>query len=465
MRLSALQFQDRKSLSERLRLSDRESLSRKAVNVAGWTIAQTGATYALRLASNLIMTRLLMPEAFGLLGMAVMVMVALALFTDIGIGPSVTREPDGDRPEFLRVAWTVKILRGLVISGGVLIVAAVLWKLGPAFAPPGTVYEDPRLAGLIALTALSPLLAGLESTSRDLAGRRMDFRIVTLTTIGCQAASILAMICFALFSPTVWALMAGMLTSNLLFCLATHLFFSGPSMRLAWNTEIAGRLWTFGKWIIVSSMFTFLGLNGDKLILGALLGASDFGLYVIALVWLEAGTSLIRILGDRIGFPAVSHVIRTRPHDLRRVFRKYQIFTDVLCVSAFLFLFLEGQRLIDLLYTDHYAPAGAYLQIMALAFLTLRFDTLNSLLLNLGDSRATALVAATRAVALCTLLPVANLLFGITGALVVSALVPGITVPYVLGRLRPDLGERMVQVQMFWLGVPVLAALGVLTFG
>ena len=280
---------------------------------------------------------------------------------------------------------------------------------------------------------------------------------VTVMSFGAQLLSILAMIAFAQVSATVWALMAGMLVGSVVKCVATHLIFPGPSMRPVWDREIADRLWHYGKWLIGSSAFTFVAQNADRFILGAILNATAFGIYVIARIWIDAGRQVIAILSGNIGFPSIGEVLRERPAEVPRLFRKFQTVIDAMCVLSFLALFLLGQRLIDLLYTDIYAAAGAHLQILALGLLVMRFDPLVGLIMNVGNSRASMVISAIRAGTLCVSLPLAQNAFGMTGALYAVVLSPLVAVPYILWCLRGTLG-RQLRIDAAWaVGIAVLA--------
>jgi O-antigen/teichoic acid export membrane protein len=439
-------------------LPGRDTLGGRLLKAGSWSMGQVMITHALRLGSNLIMTRLLMPEAFGLMAMVNTVLVGFALMTDIGIHRSIMREPDGDQDHFLRAAWTIKIGRGTLVATATLIAAAALGWLAPAYAPVGTVYADPQLPYLIALSALVPLTQGLESTTRELSLRRIHIQYSAMLDVGSQAAVILAMIAFASISPTVWALMAGTLVGPVVRVFATHLLFPGPRMALVRDPEINARLWRYGKWLMGSSFFTFIALNADKFILGSLLDASVFGFYAIAQVWISAGKMILARLGDQIGFPAISEMIRTRPKEVPRLFRKFQTIIDIVCGASFVGLFFGGQALIDLLYTDTYRTAGTYVAILSLSFLALRFNTLGGLIMGLGNSRSIMITSAVRAITLCITLPLAYQAFDMRGALLAVALNPLITAPYTLFLVTPVLGARQVSLDWLWLAATLAIA-------
>ncbi|WP_227271826.1 oligosaccharide flippase family protein [Roseobacter weihaiensis] len=434
-----------------------ESLGQRAKRGARWTVIGIALTSVIRLASNLIMTRLLVPEAFGMIALASTIMTAINLSTDMGIARSVTREPDGDTKLFLRMAWMVKMLRSALIAGAILALAALMWLLAPGLAPAGTIYAQPEMPGLIALIALAPICRGMGSANWELALRNIDRRSIVIWTVLPLMVSILAMIAFAQISPTVWALMFGMLTNFLVQSLATHLFFPGPRMKFVWDKEIGDRLWHFGKWIMGSSFLSFVSRNADKFVLGALLGSATFGLYVIAQIWVEAGRNLIKKIGDGIGYPVIAEVARTRPEDLVRLYRRFQYRIDALCLAACAAAVVGGPIIVDLLYTDTYQQAGHLLQLMAFSFLVLRFSTLSNLVLTAGNSRAMLTVSAILAVVSVTLMALGYRFYGLDGAVLGVVLAPLSPLPYLLYLVHPMLGTKEVRIEALWGGAILVA--------
>ena len=92
-----------------------EGLMARAFRSAAITVLGFGASQAIRLASNLILTRLLFPEAFGMMAIVGVFLIGLAMFSDVGVGPSIMGSARGDEPDFLDTAWTIQIARGLIL--------------------------------------------------------------------------------------------------------------------------------------------------------------------------------------------------------------------------------------------------------------------------------------------------------------------------------------------------------------
>ena len=99
-----------------------------------WSVGGFGLGHALRLASNLILTRLLFPEAFGLMALVTIFMIGLEMFTDLGIVTSIIQNKRGEEADFLNTAWTIKVIRGIVIFICIYLIAG----------PVAWFYEEPQ---------------------------------------------------------------------------------------------------------------------------------------------------------------------------------------------------------------------------------------------------------------------------------------------------------------------------------
>ncbi len=436
------------------------SLSQRASSAVGWNLLQLLGQNLLKLGSSLIVTRLLVPDAFALVSLVFILITAITLATDIGIRQSIVREEDGETTAFLRTAWVLKVVRGSGLGLLLLCAALCVWFTAPFWAPEGTVYADPRLPVLIALGAAAPFLIGLHSANRELAERRLCYRPLALLEVAGQIASILSMLLFALLSPTVWALMAGALMAPLVTTIGSHVALPGPRMRWQLDTAIAWRIWHFGKWLIGSSIFTFVGRNADKLIFGALLSITTMGLLTIAYTWIMAGQTVIQQLLTKVAYPVLSEIKRGSAQDLGRSLGRIQRWVDLLCVSGFLMAACLGPVLVKTLYTESYHLAGQFMALLGLGFLCLRFEVLSNLLLTLGDSRGMMWLWAQRAAFLVVALPLVYDAWGLAPALSLTALHSLISVPYVLFRLRGHVGRRVQVESVLWICAILLCGYG-----
>ena len=69
-----------------------------------WTVVGFSASQVLRFAANLALTRLLFPDAFGLMALVQVFVTGLVMFSDVGLGQSVMQNKRGDEDDFLNTA-------------------------------------------------------------------------------------------------------------------------------------------------------------------------------------------------------------------------------------------------------------------------------------------------------------------------------------------------------------------------
>ena len=87
----------------------------RSMRSAAFLVIGFGGQNVVRLGGNLILTRLLFPEAFGLMALVQIFLMGLQMFSDVGIQTSIVRDPRGEERAFRDAAWTLQIIRGLVL--------------------------------------------------------------------------------------------------------------------------------------------------------------------------------------------------------------------------------------------------------------------------------------------------------------------------------------------------------------
>lgn len=106
-------------------------MATSAIRSSGFTVLKFGEQNALRLTSNLVRTRLLFPEAFGIMAIVQVELTGAAMFSNFGIRGSIFQDARADDSDFLNTAWTLQIARGFVL----VLAAVVLTRQADALAP------------------------------------------------------------------------------------------------------------------------------------------------------------------------------------------------------------------------------------------------------------------------------------------------------------------------------------------
>jgi O-antigen/teichoic acid export membrane protein len=394
------------------------SLRQRIFRAGIWTLGGYAAGQALRLGSNLIMTRLLAPEMFGIMALANVVMVGLALFSDIGIHQSIVRSQAGRTPAFLNTAWTIQILRGVILWLVALSIAGAFYLLGHLrWFPADSTYANPALPGVVAALSFTALIGGFVSTRQATANRDLALGRVTLVELGSQIVALLSMILWAMIDRSIWALVAGTLIGSFAKTFLSHTVLPGEKNRFHLDRQIAREILGFGKWIVLSSVLGFLALNSDRLMLGGMIDAGTLGLYSIAIFIVGALQDVLARLGANIAFPAFSEVVRERPAALREVYYKFRLPLDAAALVAMGLLMSSGHLLISLLYDHRYQAAGPMVEILCIGLFEVRYWLAGQCFIALGKPKLMVPGIVIRLIVIFCFLPVAFSLWGLKGAL------------------------------------------------
>ncbi len=392
----------------------RKVLESTAVRATFWTVMDYGCSMALRVVNSLVLTRLLMPESFGLMTLVTTLVVGISLISDIGLGPSVIQNPRGDEPALLNTVWTLQVLRGLGIFAVSLILA---W-------PMELIYHEPRLLALIPALGLNILISSFNSTNLLSMSRHMGVRRVFLLDTATQIFTLMVTASCALVYRSVWALVIGAILSSifrLVFSFYRRLI---PGIRnsFCWDRESLHGLVHFGKWILMSTAFFFFASQADRLILGRLISFSLLGVYGIAYSVSDIPRAIIYAFSNRVGFPFIAKMVHLPITEFRKVFLQYRLRT-LLAGAVMLCLMVHlGGFLVTHMYDRRYHAAAWMVPVLALGLWhTMMYATTMPALLSLGKSQYQAIGNAAYCAAVVTAIPLAFHFYGMFGAVVAVA--------------------------------------------
>ncbi|HTF88639.1 MAG TPA: oligosaccharide flippase family protein [Planctomycetota bacterium] len=371
-----------------------------------WSLVGYGGSQVLRFGGNLLLTRLLVPEAFGAMALINALLVGLQLFSDIGIGPSIVQSPRGDQPAFLNTAWTMQTLRGFL-----------LWLVACALAHPVAVfYGDPRLAWILPVAGLTALLGGFNSTRIFSAYRHVDLARISVLELISQAAGLVAMVVLALLYHSIWSLVAGGIVGTLAKLILSHTSLPGIANRFCWDKSALDQMLRFGRWIFASTLLTFLVGQSDRLIFGALIPLGALGVYSVASMIAVMPSTALGRMASGVFFPIYSRV-HNAGGDLGPVFLRVR--RPLLILAGWMIAGLAGggAAAVRLLYDARYEQAGWILQWLALgSWFAILEGTNAAALLARGQSNWTAASSAGKLAGMVVLIPLGYHFGGFAGA-------------------------------------------------
>ena len=126
-------------------------LRARIVNAGMWTVTGHVVENLIRLGTSLVMTRLLVPGDFGLMAVALTIPASLAMLSDLGIHSNVIKKTGRLGTDFLRTAWTIQVVRGMLLWVLMLVVAGLFWlPQVRQLMPEGSLLLHPQLPYLLA---------------------------------------------------------------------------------------------------------------------------------------------------------------------------------------------------------------------------------------------------------------------------------------------------------------------------
>ena len=384
-------------------------LRSRLLRSSGWIAAGFVASQATRLGSNLILTRVLFPEAFGLMALITVFIVGLSMLSDIGVTPSIQQSARGDDPDFIDTAWTIKVIRGVILF-------LVCCLLGGAAA---WMYGDERLRLMLPVAGISLLISGFNPTRIDTASRHLNLGRVTVLELVAQVLSLVVIIGLALSMQSVWALVIGGVVASVIYLIVMDRFLEGPRNRFRWSRDAASELIHFGKWIFLSTLCGFALTQGDKAILGKYLSMEMLGIYNIG--YFIAGFP--QAMSAKIMIQIMIPMHRACPpieseENYTKVRKSRFVMTTAVFAMQFTLAF-SGVWIMAVLYDDRFLASGAVVVAVAcmnvphLIGMTYDFAALGQ-----GDSRGVFHLLLAKAVVQTIMFIVGLNYYGLAGAFI-----------------------------------------------
>jgi len=399
------------------------SVLSRALRGVLWIGAGYVASQALRLGANLLLTRILFPEAFGLMAMVTVFMVGLRMFSDIGIGPAISQSARGDDEDFLNTAWTIQVFRGFALW---LVTCGLAWPIS-AF------YGEPALLYLLPIAGLTLLISGFDPTRVETAHRHLSVALVTRLDLLSQVIGVVSMVALAFAMQSVMALVLGNIIGITAYLVLMHVYLPGPVNRFRWEPSAGRELTHFGKWIFASTIAGFFTSQGDRAILGKALTMGLLGIYNIGYFL----ASFPILLGQAVTGRVLIPIYREMPADggkaNQRKLRKMRFAITAAIMAIMLSMAFVGVPLVNLLYDARYAMAGAIVVAVCCAQIPMVIGmTYEQAALAAGNSRGFFMLSLVRASLQIGCLLTGTIMAGLSGALIGIAVAGVLTHPAIV---------------------------------
>lgn len=329
-----------------------------------WRFAERCGAQAVSFLVSIVLARLLAPEAYGTIALAMVFINILQVFVDSGMGTALIQKKDADDLDFSSVFY-FNLAACLVLYAGIFAAA-------PAIA---AFYDDAALTPVVRALSLTVVVSGVRNIQQSYVSRHLLFKRFFFSTIGSTLASAVVGIAMAYAGFGVWALV-GQSLSNVVT--GTIILWATvpwrPRRMFSWQ-RLKGLL-SFGWKLLVSSLLDTGYNNLRSLIIGKLYSSADLAYYnqgdkLPNLVITNINTSI-----DSVLLPTMANE-QDDPARVRSMTRRAIKTSTYVMAPLMMGLAACAEPLVRLMLTEKWLPCVPYLRIFCITYMFWPIHTAN----------------------------------------------------------------------------------------
>ncbi|KQT17869.1 capsule biosynthesis protein CapK [Chryseobacterium sp. Leaf404] len=316
------------------------SLKKQAISGMIWTYSQQFGSQLITFVVSLVLTRLILPEEFGLIGMiAIFMGIGTALF-DGGLTSSLIRSKDLNQDDYSTVFY--------FNFAGSVIMYLILFFIAPLIAK---FYHQPALIKLTRVYGITFILAAFGAVQNTILTSELKFKKQAMISLPAIIISSSVGLWMAYYDYGVWSLVGTALINALLTSL--FLWFSSSWYpTITFSKEKFRKHFHYGYKLTLSSVLDIIFTNIYQIVIGRFYSAAQVGYYTRANTLMMLPVGNVSAALNRVVFPLFAQV----QNDIPRFKKAYKqimqmvlfIITPVIVIMAFLaeplILFLFGQN-------------------------------------------------------------------------------------------------------------------------
>jgi len=265
--------------------------------------------HVLRLASVIVMARLLTPDDYGLVAMVTAITHFVAMFKDLGLSYVTIQRKDITHEQVNALFWI-----NVILSLALMVVCAAL---GPLLA---WFYNKPVLLWITVAMSVGYIFGGVSAQHQALLRRQMRFARLAAIEVTALAVGVAVGITAALSGAHYWALVLVSLSIGLVSAAGCWL---ACGWRPSWPSRTIDGLrsmLSFGGHLTAFDVMNYFSRNIDKVLVGRFYASATLGIYGKALTLMSMPLRALNAPMRAVAIPALS-----RLHDSPKMFRQFYL--------------------------------------------------------------------------------------------------------------------------------------------
>lgn len=329
------------------------SLKQKAIKGVSWNLIDRFGRQGIKFILNIILARLLTPEAFGLVGMITVFFAVAQVFIESGFGQAYIQKKEATHIDANTVFFT-NLFLSLALYG-------ILWLSAPLIA---RFYEEPKLIDLIHVMGLVIIINAFNVIQVAKLSRAINFKSMAkvnlVSTIFAGTSGITA----AYYGLGVWSLVIQSLTNRSLSTAGLWFLTKWkPSLQI--SKDSFKEMFSFGSWVLFASIIRKIFDNIYILVIGKVFTTGDLGLYTKSKQFKVLASEQISKAIGLVAFPIFSK-LQSNNDTLRKGMKSFLQQSFLFMIPLLTILIVVAKPFVILLLTEKWAPMIPFLQLFCI---------------------------------------------------------------------------------------------------
>lgn len=332
-------------------------IENKVVNATKWASITEIASKMVSPITNMILARILSPEAFGVVATVTMIMSFADMFTDAGFQKYLVQHEFKNKYEKFKNAnvafWTnfgISIFLWIVI---------ITFRKQIAIS-----VGNPGLGNVIAISCVQLLLTSFSSIQMALYRRDFDFKTLFLVRIVLVCIPFVITIPLAILGLSYWSLIIGAIFAQLLNAVILTVK-SKWKPKLFYSVNILREMLSFSIWSLIEAISIWLTVWVDIFVIGTSFNQYYLGLYKTSTSMVNALMNVIVASTVPVLFSALSR-LKNDDSQFKYMFFKTQQIVSILAFPLGVGIYLYSDLATKIFLGSRWNEASRIVGIYAL---------------------------------------------------------------------------------------------------
>lgn len=315
--------------------------------------ALRGVIRVLAVVKTAILARILLPEQFGVYGVALLVLGLLEMLTETGINVFLIQQKD-EIEKYLDSAWVVSIIRGLLITFLILVTTPITISF----------FNSPQVDNLLYIVALIALVRGFINPMEVVFQKTLQFKKEFLYQSVLFFVDATVAIVLGFVTKSESSMLIGMLSAAVFEVVLSFVVFK-QKPKILFDISKVKTVINSGKWVTGAGIFSYFFQNIDNIVIGKVLGVTQLGLYQQAYRISTLPVSEIGQIFNKVTFPVFVKISDDKKR-LGTAYLKTLLIAFALVLPFGIIISLFSKQIILIVLGPNWLPIEPVLKVLAI---------------------------------------------------------------------------------------------------